>query len=822
MASSQMRLSGLNTGLDTEAIIQQMLYTYQSKIDQQNQKLQKLQWQQEMYRDIITKMNTFKGKYFDILKRDSYLMTPTNFSKFSTNITTKSGKDSGLKVTASSGAAEGTHKIKVDQLATAAVTKGGQVSAQNFKLDIDKAMNTAEADEDGNYNFSLDVKVGNVAKTIEFSGATKEDILDSLNNELLDAFGKTSSGDAFLSASFNENGEISFKTAGNAVATVTERVGNFGMTKPSTKIAIDPGAALTGKSSISVSVPNYYTGEMVTKNVEFSTVSSTYFDARTTDSNIKAVYNSLKKAAFAEKYGVDVNTVTDEMMSNAGFNYSSADAAYDFNRETMLNALNGAFYMEQGITFGMNGSSMVAQYIQDGSYAEFSMTSTCDSTFGIQKGSATSYLDENTKLSDMGIEMNYTETTTKTKLQPKIGDDGDPEVDENGETIMEEVTEEVTNAVGYSININGKEIVVGKDATVADLIEAVNKSGAGVTMSYNKLEGAFTITANDKGNGGDVKISDDDVLGKALGLTSGAGATYTEGKNAVITVDGVTVEHNDNVYELDGLTFDFSEVDPTQGEEITVTVGKDYSDIKQAIKDFVNDYNQMIDDITKYTKTARPRDSSSNSYYEPLTDEQKESMSEKEIEKWEEMAKEGLLYNDSTVNSVLSQLRTTLYSTIELEDGSKFSLVNMGIKVASFFDDAEGSKLGKLTLDEDALDKAFEKNAEAIEKLFTDPNNGVMAKVNKVLDNAVKDTVASKGSLVRKAGTSSSSSNKDNLIYREMERIKDRITTLQKRYDKKEEYWWKIFTNLETMQTQFTQQQSYLEQFVANGGYFSG
>ena len=804
MASNQMRISGVNSGFDTEAMIRQMLSSYQSKIDKQNQKLQTLQWQQEAYRDIISKFTGFKNKYFDILKRDTYLMSPSSFSKYKANITTKSGKDSGLKVTTSNNAVAGSHKIKVDQLATAAVAKGGQVSSQNFKLDVDKAIKDATPDEDGNYKFSLDVKVGNVAKTVEFSGTSKEELLDSLNSELASAFGKTSGGDAFISAELNENGEFAFKTSGNATATVTERVGNFGMTKPAKSVLVDPSAALTGKSSISVSVPNFYDGEMITKNVEFSTVSSTYFDARTSDSNINAIYQSLKKQAFAEKYGMKADAVTDEMMNNAGFTYSSADAAYDFNRETMLNALNNAFFMEQGISFGMNGNKMVANYIQDGSSAEFTMTSTCDSTFGIQKGSATSYLDENTKLSDLGIEMNDFEITTKTTTN----DEG------------EEVTEEVKTAVGYTININGKDIKVGKNATVADLIEAVNKSGAGVTMSYNKLEGAFTITANDKGSGSSISIADDDVLGKALGLTSGAGATYTEGENAIITIDGVQVEHNDNVYELDGITFDFSEVDPTQGEEITVNLGKDYDDIKQAVKDFVNDYNKMIDEITQYTSTSRPRDKSSNSYYEPLTDEQKENMSDKEIEKWEELAKQGLLYNDSTVKSVLSQLRSTIYSTIELEDGTKFSLLDMGIKVASFLDDAEGSKLGKLTLDEDKFDKAFEEHADAIEKLFTDQTNGVMAKINKTIDNAVKDSVASKGTLVRKAGTTGVSA-KDNAIYREMERINKRIEQLQRRYDKKEDYWWKVFTNLEKMQAQFNSQQSYIEQFTANGGYLS-
>ena len=80
MAGSQMRLSGLNSGFDTEAMIQQMMSAYQSKIDTQNQKLQVLQWKQEQYRDITSKLTSFKNKYFDILKRDTYLMSPTSFS----------------------------------------------------------------------------------------------------------------------------------------------------------------------------------------------------------------------------------------------------------------------------------------------------------------------------------------------------------------------------------------------------------------------------------------------------------------------------------------------------------------------------------------------------------------------------------------------------------------------------------------------------------------------------------------------------------------------------------------------------------------------
>lgn len=1003
MASSQMRISGVNSGFDTEAMIQQMMSAYQTKIDKQNQKLQILQWQQEQYRDITSKLTGFKSKYFDILKRDTYLMSPSAFSKFKTTITTKSGKESGLKVTTDTKSTAGSHKIKVDSIATSAVTKGGQVSAGNFKLDVDKAMADATADENGKYNFSLDVKVGNVAKTVEFSGADKDEILASLNTELEDAFGSTSSGKAFISASL-DNGALAFSTAGNAMATVTERTGNFGMGKPSAKVAIDPAAALTGTSSISVTVPNYYDKSAVTKNIEFQTVSSTYFDGRDSDENIKAAYLNLKKASYAQKYGVDVNTVTEEMMNDAKFIYSSADAAYDLNKQTMLSALNSAYSLEQGVTFSLNGSSMTAKYMQDGSAVEFTMTSTCDATFGLKKGSATSYLDESTKLFDMGISPNKSAEMKTDYTMPdkfalnvdgaldrkggsgtftlEIGVDGnaakeitfsgtdkasviqslndaiaadselsatglkavekadgsvnfemtsgkslsikekdgdfspatdriwedplnivsedrvlklnvggvektvniqglmgpsdppDPDADklerdQNKDNILMQlngyyegtgvtftysatdkllatkdgVTSEVTDIEvvtpyevdsgaeynfpeytvsegGYSMTINGKEITVGENATVTDLINAVNKSGAGVTMSYSKLEGAFTLTANDMGNGGDVDVSG--PLADALKISDSTRASHTAGTNAIITVDGVQVEHNDNVYEIDGITMDFSDVDPTLGEEISVNVDKSYDDIKQTIKDFVKDYNQMIDDINGYTQTARPKDKNKN-YYEPLTDEEKEDMSEDEIKKWEEAAKKGLLYHDTTVSSVMSRIRTAMYSAVELEDGKKFGLYNMGIKTVGYLDEggAEGAKYGKLKIDEDALDKAFEEHADDIVKLFTDADNGVMAKVNKAIESATKDTSTTKGTLIRKAGLATGTSNKDNLIYKEMERINKRIEQLQERYDKKEEYWWTVFTNLEKMQSQFNSQQSYIEQFTANGGYLS-
>lgn len=91
----------MNSGLDTESIIKSMMESYQTKIDNQQKKLTTLSWQQEAYRDVIDKLTSFKNKYFNILNKNSYLMSPTRFNQFSSTITnTKSGKEAmGLKVT---------------------------------------------------------------------------------------------------------------------------------------------------------------------------------------------------------------------------------------------------------------------------------------------------------------------------------------------------------------------------------------------------------------------------------------------------------------------------------------------------------------------------------------------------------------------------------------------------------------------------------------------------------------------------------------------------------------------------------------------------
>ncbi len=797
MAIDNIRLGGLNSGFDTESMIEQMMSSYQTKIDNQNKKLTQLTWKQEAYRDVTTKLTEFQNKYFDILKRDTYMMSPATFNKYKTDITSTGKTTNGLTVTTSGTSAVGSRKIKVNQVAKASTVEGNAIVPSNFKLDIDKAFDsvnfTDTTADDGSvtrkYEFSLSVQVGGVTKNVNFSAegavtdgnvdmdALKQNMLDNLNTELQASFGysgrdganATGAVDAdtnkewFLQAKLGADGGFEFAVGGNASVTVSENKGNFGLTELKSSQSISMGSAVTGKNTVTIEANGQ------SKAVTFEGVSSTYYSTRNNKGSeaILKEYNELKEAAFRKKYNLSDSVAIDKKKLE-DFSYSDLDAAKDKNAAELTKAANEAF-KDEGVTFEIKDSTMTAK--ANGKSVDFSINAVEGGTLGLTKASASNKITSKTTIEDMGIKP-----------------------DANGK---------------YSIKINGKEISVGKDATIDSLISAVNKSDANVTMSYSVLTNSFTLESKELGGAGAIEIEGTDFT-KALGLTddSGEEVNFTLGHNAIVEIDGEELYLNANSYTLDGTTFSFND-DIELGETFTVGVSKDYTDVKETIKTFVEDYNKLIEDVYGHIGN-KPKTDSKNNRYEPLTDAQKEEMGEDEVKNWEEAAKVGVIYNDSTVSGIMSRLRSVLYNSVETDDGS-IGLYSIGITTSNDY-----SEHGKLEIDEAKLDKMFESNPDEIVKLFTDSKSGIMKQMDAVIDSAVKSTGAadSRGSLIRKAGLESGATSIDNTIFREMESVRDRINTLQDRYESKEEYWWSVFTNLESMMSDLNSQSGYISSYL--------
>lgn len=122
-----MRLTGLATGMDTDATIKEMLKPQQTKIDNMKKDQEIVQWQQEIYRDIIKETNNLMSKYFDVLNKDNYLLGSSSLT--STKVTSSNPL---LNMTANADAKEGTYKVKVDTLAKGAKLTGNMSSIYNM------------------------------------------------------------------------------------------------------------------------------------------------------------------------------------------------------------------------------------------------------------------------------------------------------------------------------------------------------------------------------------------------------------------------------------------------------------------------------------------------------------------------------------------------------------------------------------------------------------------------------------------------------------------------------------------------------------------
>lgn len=362
----------------------------------------------------------------------------------------------------------------------------------------------------------------------------------------------------------------------------------------------------------------------------------------------------------------------------------------------------------------------------------------------------------------------------------------------------------------YNFTLNGVDFSFSGDTTISDMMKKVNASSAGVKMSYTTLTNQFIITSNEYGKGQEITFSDgSEGLLNALGFN--AGATFTEGENTVLTINGVDVETTSNSYTVDGTTFTFTKA--AEGTSFTNDVKRDYSKAINAIKSFVEDYNKLIEEVYGYV------DDEPNKDYYFLTDDDKDEMdlSESQEAKWDKLANKGILYRDSTLQNIMSKLRTSIYSSVEAPDGKNIGLFSLGITTTDSI-----SAHGKLQFDpnvtDEMLEEKFAKYADEFAKLFNDTEKGIAYQFDNILNYAVKTSGApeDRGVLVQKAGVSGTASATTNSIYNQIQSLKDMIATLQDRYEQQQDRYWKIYSSMETSLGNINGQSSYIQQLMGN------
>lgn len=294
------------------------------------------------------------------------------------------------------------------------------------------------------------------------------------------------------------------------------------------------------------------------------------------------------------------------------------------------------------------------------------------------------------------------------------------------------VTPTITEAVGtaaanldiavtsgtFTIN----NVIFNVDAATDSLqtvLARINNSSAGVTASYDTTTHRIALHQNETGSSNQV------VLG-AAGDTSnflfamklsgnnppvgGAGDTYA-GTDAVVSLNGgadQTFTNNTIQGLIPGVTADIKSVGET-----AITVERDIDSMVSKVKEFVDQYNSVMNYI--------------NSKLDERPIEKPQSSSDKLV---------GAFVGDSLILQTKAELIDLVSQAAPTISGDIKHFSQIGIDTTS--DDY--GKAGTLTLDENALRAALQDDPEQVEALFNDTSEGIMTQMDTHL-SAMTDSV---------------------------------------------------------------------------------
>lgn len=805
-------ISGLASGMDTEAMIEGMVQGYQQKITQLGQDRTMLQWQQSAYQSISDKLVEFSRKYM------SYNSPATNLfsASFFNNAILTSANGTYADLVSATGKSSSTIVLNaVAQLAEAA-RYTHDASGLDTSLGKGEPVKLGEKQPLSTMSGSLTLEYGNKKVTLDFGELelfNKADgTLDTakfqtaLQDKLKEQKITTSSGDQVSADTL-----IDVKVDSNGTVTLSDKKGagnnvHFSGATGDLKNLVTSADA-EGTSSFTLSTTEKVVKEDATKAEYLSGKSFT------------VTLNGQTKTFTLGEIDPSKGNLHEQVKQNL---QEGLDKAFGKGKITVDMDTTGPG--ERSFSFSVSNGDT------------FRITSPVGEVLGLGENGVTSYVDTGKTLGDLlgrtsdGAGLNG---LTGGELAKAIGDvteikdkDGKvtSRVDSEGNTVDEQgyrLDKDGKRFQEYELTVNGVSIgKYNKDTALETVLNDINSNTeAGVSVSFSKTTNQFVFTAKETGAGGRVEIGGE--LGERLfGKVDVTDKDhYTAGQDAkfTATINGQKMEfsRSSNTFDLDGMSITLNGTFEVKDGETPVTFSSktDTDKIIDVVKTMVEDYNAIVSEVKK-AYSDMPLEKSDGSRYKPLTDEDKADMTESEIKAYEEKAKTGILFMDRDLSSLYSALRSAV-----APGGSDGSFLrSIGIKTS--YEDG----LTTLSLDENALREALEQNPDQVKDAFTKSkengaaSDGLMASIQKVTDRYAATTGATKGILIEKAGSKySPSAALNNTLLEQMKDIDKQVDKWQAKMSDKVDYYTNKFTQLEMLIAQMNSQSSSLAGMM--GGY---
>lgn len=264
-------------------------------------------------------------------------------------------------------------------------------------------------------------------------------------------------------------------------------------------------------------------------------------------------------------------------------------------------------------------------------------------------------------------------------------------------------------------------------------------------------------------------------------------ATKIEGRDARIVLNGAEFTSANNTFAVNGLTF--TALAETKADEVvTVTTQDDTDGIYNMLKDFLKEYNSIINEVDKLYNADSAKG------YEPLTDDEKDAMSESEAEKYETKIKDALLRRDSSLSSIRSGFVEVMSKGIEV-NGKTMYLSSFGINTLSYFTAGDNEK-NMYHIDGDPDDASTSGNADKLKSMIaSDPDTVVsfFSQLSKNLYSKMNDL-----SKPVEGYRSYGSFYDDKKMKTDYDDYKTKISDLEEKLADYEDKWYKKFSSMET------------------------
>lgn len=633
-----MRVSGLMSGLDTDAMVQDLVTVANTKVESIKKEQTKLGWKQEAWKTLNTKINSFFKNQLGNLRYEG------SFNKKATTVS----NPSIASVVAGDSAVNGTQSLSVQSLAKAGYLTGGKLTG-----DVDGAAVTGKTTlaklgiADGS---SINVEVAGKTKTLNFNGSTTIDqVVSSLKS-------------AGVEASFDNTNKRLFVNVKNSGA-----ANDFELTAANTN-----GQTFLSKLKlVDSSEADIYKG-VVSGSAEYNTLLATEKATLTTSYN-----NQLTDAQST------VSTLNNTLTS---LNNDLTDKITDLN------------------TKYSGGSSFTLTDLDDASTVDNALTDV-----------------------QTAIDARVAFLQSEGKTEEEIAADAD----------LIQLNEEKTDVQSV------------KDAytQIATTQSTIDTTNANITTYQNKINdvaGVLTAEAT--------TILDNKITAANNGTYADTNAATKSvrvyGSDAQITLNGATFTSANNSFTVNGLTITALETtgtnDDGSAKQVSISTGQDVEGIYKMVKDFFKEYNSLVNEMSKLYNADAAKG------YNPLTDEEKDAMTESEVELWEKKIKDSLLRKDANLNTVMNMLQGGMLS-MNTVSGVKYNLASFGIETQSYFE-AEENERGAYHINGDSEDSvssgntdklktAIATNPTAVTKFFSNLANELYDNLNKEMKSSANRSI---------------------------------------------------------------------------------